>query len=96
MTTIVVQNPSSMRLERYDIAGLTSEELEALPLDERVCEQVAATHAPCLPEEFLAAYVRRVGVIEAGRTIVGVLLHVHGDQFAAATRLLDWGFRHDR
>jgi hypothetical protein len=71
MTTIVVQNPSSMRLERYDIAGLTSEELEALPLDERVCEQVAATHAPCLPEEFLAAYVRRVGVIEAGRTIVG-------------------------
>ena len=25
-----------------------------------------------------------------------VLLHVRGDQFAAATRLLDWGFRHDR
>jgi D-alanyl-D-alanine carboxypeptidase len=31
-----------------------------------------------------------------GRTVIGVLLHVHGDEFAAATRLLDWGFRHDR
>ena len=71
MTTIVVQNPESMRLERYDIAGLTPEELEALPLDERVCADVAAAHAPCLPEEFLAAYVARVGVIEAGRTIIG-------------------------
>jgi hypothetical protein len=28
--------------------------------------------------------------------MVGVLLHVRGDQFAAATRLLDWGFRRDR
>jgi len=27
---------------------------------------------------------------------VGVLLHVRGDEFAAAARLLDWGFRHDR
>jgi D-alanyl-D-alanine carboxypeptidase (penicillin-binding protein 5/6) len=31
-----------------------------------------------------------------GRTVIGVLLHVHGDAFAAASRLLDWGFRHDR
>src|SRR5205823_15013879 len=28
-----------------------------LPLDDRVCEAVAAAVAPCLPEEFLAAYV---------------------------------------
>ena len=27
---------------------------------------------------------------------IGVLLHVRGDEFAAAGRLLDWGFRHDR
>jgi D-alanyl-D-alanine carboxypeptidase len=31
-----------------------------------------------------------------GRTVIGVLLHVQGDEFAAAARLLDWGFRHDR
>jgi D-alanyl-D-alanine carboxypeptidase len=37
-----------------------------------------------------------VAAVRHGRTVVGVLLHVRGDQFAAATRLLDWGFRHDR
>ena len=31
-----------------------------------------------------------------GRTVIGVLLHVRGDEFAAARRLLTWGFRHDR
>jgi hypothetical protein len=70
-TTIVVQNPYSRRLERYDIGGLTPDELEALPLDDRVCEEVAIAVAPCLPEEFLAAYVIRVGVVEAGKTIIG-------------------------
>jgi D-alanyl-D-alanine carboxypeptidase len=29
------------------------------------------------------------------RSIVVVLLHVDGDEFATAARLLDWGFRHD-
>ena len=91
MTTIVVQNPRSMRFERYNIAGLTPEELEALPLDERVCEEVAAIHAPCLPEEFLAAYVIRVGVVAAGRAIVGAwIAHRLSNLFAplpgAATR----------
>jgi hypothetical protein len=71
MTTIVIQNPYSRGLERYDIGGLTPEELQALPLDDRVCEEVAAAVAPCLPEEFLAAYVIRVGVVEAGQTIIG-------------------------
>jgi serine-type D-Ala-D-Ala carboxypeptidase (penicillin-binding protein 5/6) len=37
-----------------------------------------------------------VAATHHGRTLVAVLLHVHGDEFAAATRLLDWGFRHDR
>jgi len=70
-TTIVVQNPHSRKLERYDIGGLTPEELQALPLDERVCIEISAAMAPCLPEEFLAAYVVRVGVVEAGRQIIG-------------------------
>jgi len=70
-TTIVVQNPYSRKLERYDIGGLTPEELQALPLDERVCAEVSAAVAPCLPEEFLAAYVIRVGVVEAGQQIIG-------------------------
>jgi D-alanyl-D-alanine carboxypeptidase (penicillin-binding protein 5/6) len=37
-----------------------------------------------------------VAAVHHGRTVIGVLLHVRGDEFAAATRLLDWGFRHDR
>jgi len=38
----------------------------------------------------IAAAARR-----KGRTVVVVLLHVDGDEFATAGRLLDWGFRHD-
>jgi D-alanyl-D-alanine carboxypeptidase (penicillin-binding protein 5/6) len=30
------------------------------------------------------------------RSVIVVLLHVDGDEFATAGRLLDWGFRHDR
>ena len=41
-TTIVVVNPYSRKLERYDIGGLTPEELQALPLDERICEDFYA------------------------------------------------------
>jgi D-alanyl-D-alanine carboxypeptidase len=37
-----------------------------------------------------------VAATHRGRTLVAVLLHVHGNEFAAATRLLNWGFRHDR
>ena len=36
-----------------------------------------------------------VAAVRRGRTVVAVLLHAHGGQFAAAARLLDWGFRHD-
>jgi serine-type D-Ala-D-Ala carboxypeptidase (penicillin-binding protein 5/6) len=39
----------------------------------------------------IAAAARR-----KGRSVVVVLLHVDGDEFATAGRLLDWGFRHDR
>jgi D-alanyl-D-alanine carboxypeptidase (penicillin-binding protein 5/6) len=38
----------------------------------------------------IAAAARR-----KGRTVVVVLLHVDGDEFATAGRLLGWGFRHD-
>jgi serine-type D-Ala-D-Ala carboxypeptidase (penicillin-binding protein 5/6) len=37
-----------------------------------------------------------VAAARHGRTLVAVLLHVRGDQFKAAGKLLDWGFRHDR
>jgi D-alanyl-D-alanine carboxypeptidase (penicillin-binding protein 5/6) len=37
----------------------------------------------------IAAAARR-----KGRSIVVVLLHVDGDEFATAGRLLDWGFHH--
>jgi hypothetical protein len=82
-TTIVVVNPYSRKLERYDIGGLTPEELQALPLDERICEEISAAIAPCPPEEFLAAYVVRVGVVAAGQQIiVAWIANRMRDQFA--------------
>ena len=36
-----------------------------------------------------------VAAVRHGRTLVAVLLHARGGQFAAAARLLNWGFRHD-
>ena len=87
-TTIVVQNPYSRKLERYDIGGLTPDELQALPLDERICSEVSATLASRLPEEFLAAYVIRVGVVEGGQQIIGAwIANRLRDLFAPVTRL---------
>lgn len=37
-----------------------------------------------------------VAATRHGRTLVAVLLHVRGDEFKAAAKLLDWGFKHDR
>ena len=54
-----------------DISGMTPAELEAFPLDEGICDEIARAIAPCLPEEFLAAYVKRVGAITAGIAIFG-------------------------
>jgi serine-type D-Ala-D-Ala carboxypeptidase (penicillin-binding protein 5/6) len=36
-----------------------------------------------------------VAAVRNGRTVVAVLLHARHGQFAAAARLLDWGFAHD-
>ncbi len=47
---------------------------------------VAAEVAPCLPEEFLAAYVIRVGVVKAGLHILGSWL----DETARDWLPLDW------
>ena len=68
---VVVRNPWSGRLVERDIAGLTPSELASYALDDRVCDEIARAIAPCLPEEFLAAYVRRVGAIKAGMAIFG-------------------------
>jgi serine-type D-Ala-D-Ala carboxypeptidase (penicillin-binding protein 5/6) len=37
-----------------------------------------------------------VAATRHGHTLVAVLLHVRGDEFKAAAKLLDWGFKHDR
>jgi hypothetical protein len=71
---IVIKNPWSGEMVERDISGLTPAELEAYPLDEGVCDEIARAIAPCLPEEFLAAYVKRVGAIAAGVVIFGAQL----------------------
>jgi hypothetical protein len=68
---IVITNPWSGEVVERDISGLTPAELESYPLDESICDEIAQALAPCLPEEFLAAYVKRVGAITAGIAIFG-------------------------
>ena len=68
---IVIKHPWSGEMVERDISGLTPAELEAYPLDEGICDEIARAIAPCLPEEFLAAYVQRVGAITAGVMILG-------------------------
>ena len=71
---IVIKNPWSGEMVERDISGLTPAELESYPLDEGICDEIARAIAPCLPEEFLAAYVKRVGAITAGIVIFGAQL----------------------
>jgi len=71
---IVIKNPWSGEMVERDISGLTPAELESYPLDEGICDEIARAIAPCLPEEFLAAYVKRVGAITAGIAIFGARL----------------------
>ena len=71
---IVIKNPWSGEMVECDISGLTPAELESYPLDDRICDEIARAIAPCLPEEFLAAYVKRVGAITAGIVIFGAQL----------------------
>jgi hypothetical protein len=70
MTSITLRDPDTGDLMDCAIDGLTSDDLAAFPLDEQVCSDIARDIAPCLPEEFLAAYVARVGVATAGMHIL--------------------------
>jgi hypothetical protein len=82
MRQIAVINPTTGRLVECRIDGLTHAELEALPLDDQICDEVAREVAPCLPEEFLAAYVIRVGVVRARVTILGAWLEDRARRWA--------------
>ena len=81
MTRIAVVNPTTGQLVEFNIEGLTHAELETLPLDEQICKDVEREVAPCLPEEFLAAYVIQVGAVEAGISVLGSWLE---------SRVRDW------
>jgi hypothetical protein len=74
MTCITLRDPASGDLMDCAIDGLTHDDLAALPLDDRICAEIAKEITPCLPEEFLAAYVARVGVVAAGIDILGTWL----------------------
>ena len=71
MTKIAIVNPATGELIECNVDGLTQAELEALPLNARIYDELAREIAPCLPEEFLAAYVARAGAVIAGITIIG-------------------------
>jgi len=74
MTSITLRDPVSGRFVDCTIDGLTPEDLASFPLDDTVCAEIARDVAPCLPEEFLAAYVQRVGVATASVHILGAWL----------------------
>jgi hypothetical protein len=82
MTKIAVINPATGAWVECSIDGLTHTELAALPLDDQICEEVARDVAPCLPEEFLAAYVIRVGVVRAGASILGAWIQDRARRWA--------------
>ena len=52
MARIAVLDPTTGQLVECTIDGLTHAELESLPLDVQICEEVAREVAPRLPEEF--------------------------------------------
>jgi len=74
MTCITLRDPISGVLVDCAIDGLTPEDLASFPLDDAICAEIARDVAPCLPEEFLAAYVQRVGVATASLHILGAWL----------------------
>lgn len=70
-STITLVNPFTGATVEHDITELTEEQVDAYPLDEDVCNELAAEIAPCTPQAFLAAYVNRVGPRAAGIAILG-------------------------
>jgi hypothetical protein len=72
-TPIVIElvNPWTGALVEMDITEITQVQLDAYPLDEDICNELANKMAPCSPAEFLQAYVDRVGPEEAGIVIIG-------------------------
>jgi hypothetical protein len=68
---VTLVNPFSGATVERDVTDLTKSQLDAYPLDEAVCNSLAAKIAPCTPGEFLAAYVDRVGPVAAGVAIIG-------------------------
>ena len=88
MTSITLRDPASGALMDFTIDGLTPDDLAAFPLDDSVCAQIAQELAPCLPEEFLAAYVQRVGVATASLHILGVWLDRITREYLGVLRVL--------
>lgn len=74
MTTITLCDPATGELIDCPLDGITADALASFPLDEAVCAEIARDIAPCLPEEFLVAYVQRVGAVKAGMHILAAWL----------------------
>ena len=74
MAVITLCDPATGQLVDCSIDGITADELASFPLDEAVCAEIARDVAPCLPEEFLVAYVQSVGVAKAGLHILAAWL----------------------
>jgi hypothetical protein len=84
MTTITLLNPATGELIDCAFDGLTADDLASFPLDEAVCAEIARDVAPCLPEEFLVAYVQRVGIVKAGMHILGSWLEHKASELGQA------------
>ena len=74
MASITLRDPISGALMDCAIDGITPDDIASFPLDDAVCAEIARDLAPCLPEEFLAAYVQRVGIATARLHILGARL----------------------
>jgi hypothetical protein len=84
MTTITLLDPATGELIACPFDGITADDLASFPLDEAVCAEIARDVAPCLPEEFLVAYVQRVGAVKAGMHILAAWLERKASELSEA------------
>ena len=84
MAVITLCDPATGELVNCPVDGITADDLANFPLDEAVCAEIARDLAPCLPEEFLVAYVQRVGAVKAGLHILAAWLDRKASEFGYA------------
>ena len=73
LLTVKIKNPWTREIINKDVTNTTQEDLDdySVLMDTQVCDDLHKRLSHCTPGEFLAAWVKVVGPIEAGQIIWG-------------------------